>query len=219
MLLMVEKHFRTAPLNWRQRMAFWAAFLYYMASAALLVTGPLPTLVMVWFFPRLVHDYNYLATLPALLATLFVFPAMARGWRPTIYRVCTINSACHLLAVFHALRDRVEEWVPTGMSRGQQPAGLRVTDVAAKVSRILRTWIVLEQALLWGGLAVRVPEAGLRPYWAMVLLTTVQLYFLAPLLTRRMGLRERVRPRPPTVSTSPSPDHPQDMTVLMERFR
>ena len=45
MLLMVEKHFREAPFTWKQRVAFWAAFLYYMSSAALLFTAPFPTLI------------------------------------------------------------------------------------------------------------------------------------------------------------------------------
>ena len=51
MLLMIEKHFREAPFTWKQRAAFWAAFLYYMSSAALLLTGPFPTLTMIWFYP------------------------------------------------------------------------------------------------------------------------------------------------------------------------
>ena len=68
MLLMIEKHFREAPFTWQQRAAFWAAFLYYMSSAALLLTGPFPTLTMIWFYPRL--------RLPAQLPA---DPARARG--------------------------------------------------------------------------------------------------------------------------------------------
>ena len=44
MLLMVSAFFREAPFNWRQRICFWAAFLYYMASAAIILTATLPTL-------------------------------------------------------------------------------------------------------------------------------------------------------------------------------
>jgi cellulose synthase (UDP-forming) len=241
MLLMVDRHFRTAPLSWRQRVAFWAAFLYYMASAALLVTGPLPTLIMVWFFPQLVHDYNYLPMVPAMLATLFVFPVMTRRWRPSIYRVCTINSVCHLLAVFHALRDHVEDWVPTGTARSADrrsrsdrkarrarrarstmptaPPTLRSSrDVPAKVDIILRIWIVSVVLLLWSGLAVRIPQGGLAPFWATAALATVQLYFLAPLLTKHKGLRERVRPTRTAAEPSAAAD-PFAMTIMMERFQ
>ena len=183
MLLMVERHFQEAPLRWKQRAAFWAAFLYYMSSAALLLTGPFPTLTMIWFFPGRVYPHNYLPMLPAFAATLLVFPLLSRGWRPTIYRVCVINSCCHLYAIWYALRGTVAEWVPTGASsrRGRVPV---------MVNRILCTWIVLVQGLLWTGLALRGHEFGWRPYWATALLGAVQLYMLAPLLTRSKGARQ-----------------------------
>ena len=79
MLLMLEKHFREAPFTWQQRAAFWAAFLYYMSSAALLLTGPFPALAMIWFFPRHIYPHNYLPMLPAIAATLFVFPLAQPG--------------------------------------------------------------------------------------------------------------------------------------------
>jgi hypothetical protein len=184
MLLMVDEHFQVAPFDWRQRTAFWAAFLYYMSSAALLLTGPFPALAMIWFYPGLVHPHNYLPLLPALAATLFAFPLLSRGWRPTIYRVCVINSCCHLYSVWFALRDRVAEWVPTGASpeQGQVPR---------MVNRILCTWILLTQLLLWSGLALRVHQYGWHPYWATELLAGVQLYMMAPLITPGKGIWRR----------------------------
>ena len=65
LLLMVDKHFQEAPFSWKQRAAFWAAFLYYMSSAALLLTGPFPALTMVWFYPQRIYPHNYLPLLPA----------------------------------------------------------------------------------------------------------------------------------------------------------
>lgn len=186
MLLMVERHFQEAPFTWQQRAAFWAAFLYYMSSAALLLTAPFPTLTMIWFYPGLVHPRNYLPILPAIAATLFVFPMLSRGWRPTIYRVCMINACCHAYSVWYAIRGRVAEWVPTGNS----PDGGRVP---VTVNRILCTWIVLVQALLWSGLALRVHQYGWRPYWATEVLVGVQLYMLAPLLTPSKGVWRRTR--------------------------
>jgi cellulose synthase (UDP-forming) len=186
MMLMIEKHFQEAPFTWQQRAAFWAAFLYYMSSAALLLTGPFPTLAMVWFFPHNIYPHNYLPILPALAAGVFVFPLLSRGWRPTIWRVCMINSCCHVYAVWYAMRGRVAEWVPTGASpdRGQVPV---------MVNRILCTWIVLVQGLLWWGLALRVHEFGWHPYWATELLGGVQLYMMAPLMMPRKGVWRRVQ--------------------------
>jgi cellulose synthase (UDP-forming) len=188
MMLMIEKHFREAPFDWRQRAAFWAAFLYYMASAALLLTAPFPTLTMIWFYPERVFPHNYLVIVPALAATLFAFPLLSRGWRPTIYRVCMINSCCHVYAIWYAIRDRVAEWVPTGASpdRGQVPM---------IVNRILCAWIVTVQVLLWSGLALRVRQYGWHPYWVIEILASVQLYMLAPLLTPTKGVWTRAEPK------------------------
>ena len=181
MLLMMERHFRDAPFTWKQRAAFWAAFLYYMSSATLLVTAPFPTLTMVWFYPGLVDPRNYLPILPAIAASLFAFPLLSRGWRPTIYRVCMINSCCHMYAVWCAIRGLIADWVPTGVSprNGQVPV---------KVNRILCTWIVLVQVLLWSGLALRVHQDGWRPYWATEVLAGIQLYMLTPLITPSKGV-------------------------------
>jgi len=182
MLLMIEKHFLEAAYTPQQRAAFWAAFLYYMSSAALLLTGPFPALTMIWFYPGYVYPHNYLPLLPALAASIFVFPVLSRGWRPTIYRVCLINSCCHLYAVWYAIRGRVAEWVPTGASpeRGRVPVA---------VNRILCSWIVAVQLLLWSGLALRVHQHGWRPYWATEVLAGVQLYMVAPLVTPGKGIR------------------------------
>ena len=186
LLLMVDKHFQEAPFSWKQRAAFWAAFLYYMSSAALLLTGPFPALTMVWFYPQRIYPHNYLPLLPAMAATLFVFPLLSRGWRPTIFRVCVINSCCHVYAVWYAIRGRVAEWVPTGAS----PDGGRVP---VAVNRILCSWIVIVLVLLWSGLALRVRQYGWHPYWATEVLAGVQLYMLAPLLTPSKGIWKRAR--------------------------
>jgi cellulose synthase (UDP-forming) len=186
LLLMVDKHFQEAPFSWKQRAAFWAAFLYYMSSAALLLTGPFPALTMLWFYPQRIFPHNYLPLLPAMAATLFAFPLLSRGWRPTIFRVCVINSCCHVYAVWYAIRGRVAEWVPTGASpdRGRVPVA---------VNRILCSWIVIVQVLLWSGLALRVRQYGWHPYWATEILAGVQLYMLAPLLTPSKGVWKRAR--------------------------
>jgi cellulose synthase (UDP-forming) len=203
MLLMTERHFRDARFNWQQRTAFWAAFLYYMASAGLLLTAPFPTLTMLWFYPERVFPHNYLPMLPALLATLLVFPMMARGWRPEIFRLCLINSACHVIAITDALRAKVQEWVPTGAAK----KGPKETKKGApeRVSRLLRVWIVVVQVLLWGGLAIRFPEYGIGPLWATALLASVQLYMVFPLLLPSYGIREPEPPQSAQIPVSPAP--------------
>jgi cellulose synthase (UDP-forming) len=184
MLLMISQFFKDAPFTKRQRLCFWAAFLYYMASAALLITSTLPTLVMVWFYPDKVYWWNYLPLIPAFLTTFLIFPRLARGWNIRIYRVCTINSVCHALAVTDALRQRVAAWVPTGAALRQQRPQRFTTPKRAAL--LLRTWIVIVQTLLWAGVARAVLHFPVQPwgYVPAAALGLLQLFMLAPFLVR-----------------------------------
>lgn len=186
MLLMINDHFRKAPFSWQQRTSFWAAFLYYMSSALFLITMPLPTLIMIYFYPDAVYPHNYIPMIPAVLATFFVFPRLARGWSFTIYRQCMINSFCHILAITHALRGHVSAWVPSGAAK-------KKTGVPQTVKRIMVSWIILTQSLLWIGLSINVPEYGWYTYWPTILLGGVQMFMLAPLITVDYDLKATLR--------------------------
>jgi cellulose synthase (UDP-forming) len=179
MLLMISDFFRQAPFSRRQRVCFWAAFLYYISSATLLITSALPTLVILWAFPSEITPSNYWPLIPSVVAQLFVFRLTARGWRPTIYRVCMVNTFCHVLAVADAFRDRVQAWVPTGAARTVGRGS-----VPERAARLGRTWLVLVQAALWVGLARHLHSGAANPWslWPAVVLGAFQLYLLAPLL-------------------------------------
>ena len=180
MLLMISSFFRDAPFSIKQRVCFWAAFLYYMSSAALLVTSALPTLIMLWFFPGQITPKNYLFLVPSIISQLFVFRLTARGWRPTIYKVCMINSFCHVLAVTDALRDQVQAWIPTGAVGATAKKG----SVPKRVALIARSWLVIVQVLIWGGLAHHLSAHHPNPWsvWPAAVLALFQLYLLAPML-------------------------------------
>jgi cellulose synthase (UDP-forming) len=150
-----------------------------------------------------VLPHNYLPMVPAVLATLLVFPMMARGWRPEIFRLCLINSACHVVAITDALRAKVQEWVPTGAA-GRAKKAMKRKGAPERVSRLLRTWIVVVQVLLWGGLALRLPEFGIGPLWTTALLAAVQLYMVVPLLTPSYGIRPSTPPKPMPTPVSPA---------------
>jgi cellulose synthase (UDP-forming) len=178
MLLMVSAFFREAPFSWRQRICFWAAFLYYMASAAMVLIAVLPTLIIVWFYPHTIHPILYALMIPAVLATLLVFPLLARGWRPTIFRVCMINTFCHLQAVVDALRGHVAAWVPTGAAR---TAKKKKGNIPLRTAVIARVWFGVSQTLLWAGI-VRAIVLDVNPIdmWPTILLAAIQFAMLAP---------------------------------------
>ena len=182
MLLMVSSFFREAPFSWRQRVCFWAAFLYYMSSAAMVLTLVLPTAIVLWFYPEDLRAAHFLAVVPALVSTWFVFPLLARGWSPAIYRVCMINTFCHLLAVVDALRNQVAAWIPTGAASRAPRKGM---GTPRKVALMARAWFVLAQTAVWGGvvsyLRAGYPMVDVLP---LVLLWGLQVWFLLPVVVR-----------------------------------
>jgi cellulose synthase (UDP-forming) len=185
MLLMVSQFFKDAPFSKQQRVCFWAAFLYYMSSAAMILTGVLPTLFMVWVFPEQIHWWNYLVMLPSFLSTFFVLPRLARGWDIFIYRVCTINSFCHVLAVVDALRQKVQAWVPTGAANAPASAPKKGSaDVPRRVAYMLRTWVAVVQILLWVGIVrdIQLGKAAAVVFLPATCLGLLQLYMLLPLI-------------------------------------
>jgi cellulose synthase (UDP-forming) len=181
MLLMISDFFNDAPFSLRQRICFWAAFLYYMASAVFSLTSAFPTLVMLWLYPGDVRWTNYLPLIPAFLSAFIVFPRLAEGWDIKIQRVTIANTFCHILAVVDALRDKVQSWVPTGVAKSVKKKGL---STPAKVAILLRTWIVVVQALLWAGIARDIEDHHPWVFVPAIALGIFQLYMLGPYLYR-----------------------------------
>jgi cellulose synthase (UDP-forming) len=181
MMLMISDFFNDAPFSLKQRICFWAAFLYYMASSVFSITSAVPTLVMLWLYPDDVRWTNYVPLIPAFLSAFIVFPRLAKGWDIKIQRVTIANTFCHILAVIDALRDKVQTWVPTGAARNVQRKGL---PTPLKVSILLRTWLVVVQILLWTAI---VRDIHRHEPWAFVpaiFLGIFQLYMLGPYLYR-----------------------------------
>jgi hypothetical protein len=111
------------------------------------------------------------------------------------------------------------------MSRKAGQVGRKRLDVPIRVNRILRVWILTIQVLLWSAIAVRGPELGPGPLWATIALGVLQLYLLAPLLTRGKGLRDAAKAPAKSGARSgarPAPGHgrrvlPNEMTIIMDR--
>ncbi len=145
MLLMINRNFTVAPFSRRQRICFWAAFIYYMSSAAVLLTLPAPTFIMLWKYPTQINAWWYLPVLLGVVSTLYVFPKISPGWSPLMFRLTVLYSVCHLLAITHAIRGVVQAWVPTGVTQ-------KKANMPRQVRFILRSWVVLIQIGVWGGL-------------------------------------------------------------------
>src|SRR5215211_2561165 len=109
MSLLADRTFHAAPMNLRQRLCFWSGFLYYLETGVFVFTVALPSLAM-----RLL--------LPALVVMYGLTPLVWRSrWRPEVLRVQMICSFAHAVAIFHTLRRRTADWVPTGAASSGTP--------------------------------------------------------------------------------------------------
>jgi cellulose synthase (UDP-forming) len=145
MSLLVDKAFHDSPLTYRQRMCFFTGFGYYISTAIGVVLLSLPTIIMLWFLPDRVHLSNFFWVLP----TLALYPLIAimhkSSWTPSCLRVYTISSFSHALAIWHVMRGRPAEWVPTGESRK--------TSMTSTVTAMMLVWLFLTETMMAAGIA------------------------------------------------------------------
>lgn len=178
MSLLRDRSFHRAEhLTARQRLCFWAGFLYYISTAVNAFVAPLPAVAMIFLRPDWVRPANSAWLLGAVSLWLVVLPAIMRGhWRIDVLRVQVLYSFAHAVAIGHILVGRTREWVATGA------ANTRTTPLAVTIGRVSKSYIATVYGALWLGLVVRSAEYGLGNYWAMLALAAVATYVHAPIL-------------------------------------
>jgi cellulose synthase (UDP-forming) len=129
MSLLVDKSFHAAPLTFRQRLCFYTGFGYYISTAAGVFLLSLPTVIMLWVYPQNVHLANFFWMAPTLMLYPFIRVIHKSGWSPAVLRVTMISSFSHALAIWHVLRGRPADWVPTGNAK-RTPLATTVMTVA-----------------------------------------------------------------------------------------
>ncbi|WP_165372859.1 SGNH hydrolase domain-containing protein [Pengzhenrongella frigida] len=186
MSLLADTSFHNAPhITARQRLAFWAGFLYYITTAVNVFTSPLPALAMLWLLPQYVVPSNSLYLLGALALWLFILPVMFRArWRLDVLRVQTLYAVAHAVAIFHILTGRTREWVATGSATTAVKRGA-TTPTGVTILRVAKVWIGLTQVAIWIGLAVGIATYGLERFWAMAGLAVLAAYVQWPLVFLR----------------------------------
>jgi cellulose synthase (UDP-forming) len=192
MSLLVDRRFHAAPLTLRQRFCFFSGFLYYISTAVFVFTVSLPSLAMLWLFPEMIAVDNYRVLAPALAVTFLVTPMVMRGrWRPEVLRVQMIYSFAHAVAIWHTLRRRVADWVPTG-------AAGKGTPLAVTIRRVMTITVLVGQLAMWSGIAINLPELGVGILWPMIAFAAVTAYVQLPaLLPLRASRPDGVLRRPP----------------------
>ena len=144
MSLLVDPEFHDAPLSYRQRMCFFTGFGYYISTAIGVVLLSLPTIIMLWVLPERVHLSNFFWVLPTLGLYPFIALMHKSSWSPSCLRVYTISSFSHALAIWHVLKGRPAEWVPTGENRR--------SSMTSTVTRLMIGWLLLTESLMTAGI-------------------------------------------------------------------
>lgn len=166
-------------IGFRQRMSFWAGFLYYISTALNAFTAPIPGLVMAWVLPQYVFPINSIWLLGAISLWLVVLPlTMHSRWRIDVLRVQVMYSFAHAIAIFDIVRGKTKGWVATGAHE----TGPGSTSIPVAVGRVMKTYVLLTQIAIIVGLFVGTVHYGLHNFWAMWALAVVSLYIHVPLL-------------------------------------
>jgi len=196
MSLLADKSFHQNRIfTTRQRLCFWAGFLYYISTAVNIFIAPLPGLIMLWAYPQFIFPENTVWLLGALSVWYFLLPTMMRGhWRLDVLRVQQLYSFAHAVAIGHLLTGRTKEWVATGS------ANTKKTNLAVTVTRVMRVTIVLTQTAVWAGIVTATLQYGITHTWAMLCFALLSGYIQIPLLFERMTPR---KPRKPRLDTAP----------------
>jgi cellulose synthase (UDP-forming) len=191
MSLLADKTFHDAPLRYRQRLCFFTGFGYYISTGVGVYVLSLPTLVMLWFLPDRIAVSNFYWLIPTFLLYPLIAVIHKTHWRPATLRVYMISSFSHAAAIWHAMRGRAADWVPTGQTRK--------TGMTTQVTRLMVGWTALTNALMAAGVVRWLVEGraivDVAPIVVFCLLNAYVWMPIALQAWRERQRRERTGPR------------------------
>ena len=188
--LMADPHFRAMKLTWKQRLCFWSGFGYYISTAVTAFTAFLPPIYLLWRHPNAIHDRDFLLLLPLVFAYPLIAALHFGKWDLGVLRVQMAQSFSHAVAIWDAWRGHSEDWVATGVA----PLGA----LSGRVGRLMVTWLIAVQALLWSGIIRDLANGSLplRVMYPLILFSAFALYLHGPLIVA--ALRRPAAPIPAT---------------------
>jgi cellulose synthase/poly-beta-1,6-N-acetylglucosamine synthase-like glycosyltransferase len=191
MSLLFSRAFHKSPLTGMQRLCFWSGFLYYIDTAINVFVVSLPPILMAVLAPEAVSVNNYLFVFLALIVRLSIVPVITMGSESMtgLTRIQSTYSFAHALALFDAIRGRTDAWQATGVKGG--------TPTARRVRRLVRTWCVLVQVLMWGTCLWRAPEYGWYNFLPMMAFAALNLAITCPMIAWRTDFPKWIDPMMP----------------------
>jgi len=189
MSLLRDPTFHAHPrIGWRQKLCFWAGFLYYITTAVNALVTPLFVILVLYLVPDWVEPRNSLYVAGGLVLWLVVNPLVMRGhWRISVLRVQLLYSYAHATAIWHIVRGRTQEWVATGSS------STRATPIAVSVTRLLRVHVVLVQTAIAVGIVRAIRLEGFGQLWTVTLLACLAAFIQLPAVFTPRSFADRSR--------------------------
>ncbi|MGW4477852.1 glycosyltransferase family 2 protein [Rhodococcus triatomae] len=165
------------PLTLRQRICFWAGFMYYISTAVNVFAIHVPGVIMAVFFPLEVRAAHFVPFLAGAWVYFVLLPRVSNSrWRFEVMRVQMAYSFCHALAITHKLTGRTKGWVATG-AVGKKSSLARTVSILGSVT------IVVGLVASWGAWGYDVVHYGIAEFWMMAIFLLGYTYLSVPLLT------------------------------------
>lgn len=115
--LFFSSKFWKADITGWQRICYLTGMFFYITTGLSVILSPIPTLVMLGFFPDKVHWYNLLFAIPSFMyGTFFMAHWMKLPFSLDVLRIRQVSYFAHLFALVDFLTGKVEAWQPTGGS-------------------------------------------------------------------------------------------------------
>ncbi len=166
-----QKH---PAISSRQRVSFFAGFMYYISTAVNVLLMPLPPLIMLWVFTSEIKPSNSLWMIGSTLMWMLVYPLVHKSrWSLATLRVQYLYSWAHAVASVNHVAGRTKGWVATG-------AASKSTPISSSVRRVLLTHAVVTHIAIVTGLVHATGTVGLDQTWAMIALALVNAYVVLP---------------------------------------
>jgi cellulose synthase (UDP-forming) len=164
------------PLSFRQRLAFWSGFMYYISTAVNVFALHVPGMIMAVLFATEVRASNFIPFLAGAWVYLVLMPRISKTrWRFEVMRVQMAYSFSHALAIIHKLTGRTKGWVATG-------AVGKSSSLARTIATMGSLTIGITLAVSWGALAYDVSMLGWHQFWPMAVFLASYSYVGLPLL-------------------------------------
>lgn len=113
--LLTSKKFWSNPLTLMQRLCYLSGMFYYIATALSVILTPLPSLIVVWFFPENVFWFNYLFSIPSFLFGVVIVALWGvHPFGAYVLSARQVSYYAHLAALWEKAKGNIIPWVPTG---------------------------------------------------------------------------------------------------------